>query len=431
MTPPPAAAGAIRMRQAVVLVSGGDPTKGIGGHGTYVRAHARAAKRAGFEPHILCRALRRERVETEFGTVHRVQNFWRLDDLPWFKFRSAHMMWRAPLLARAVADFTAGLPAPRLVHGFGVHGWEAAAAARRLRRRGIAVTVIASAYDTLVREARAKLRGVSAAHGTLQRLGFAVELAVTRLVVARLERRGFAEAALILVNYESVRQDLSDTYGVGAKVRKVTYGPESAFTRKGGSSRALAQEGDAGGEPPLIVAVSRHDPRKGVHVLIEALARLRASGTRFRGCLVGGGALLAAHRRLVERLGLAGTVKVEGFVPDPFPYLEEAQVFVQPSLEEGSGSLALLEALQAGTAVVASRVDGIPEDVVDGESALLTEPGDPEALATALARVLADADLRRRLARRGHAVFESRFSADAFAAALREAYAELGVTPDR
>jgi glycosyltransferase involved in cell wall biosynthesis len=210
----------------------------------------------------------------------------------------------------------------------------------------------------------------------------------------------------------------------------VTYGPESAFLRKSGGSRALTQESGRDGEqPPLIVAVSRHDPRKGVHVLIEALARLRASGLRFRACLVGGGALLAAHRRLVERLGLAGTVNVEGFVTDPFPYLEEAHVFVQPSLEEGSGSLSLLEALQAGTAVVASDVDGIPEDVVDGESALLTRPGDPEALAAALVRMLGDADLRRRLARRGHAVFESRFSADACAAALREAYAGLGVTP--
>jgi glycosyltransferase involved in cell wall biosynthesis len=67
--------------------------------------------------------------------------------------------------------------------------------------------------------------------------------------------------------------------------------------------------------------------------------------------------------------------------------------------------------------------------VVDGKSALLTKPGDLEALAAALVRMLGDADLRRRLARRGHAVFESRFSADAFAGALREAYAGLWFTP--
>ena len=103
---------------------------------------------------------------------------------------------------------------------------------------------------------------------------------------------------------------------------------------------------------------------------------------------------------------------------------------MRPTLPEGSGFLSLVEALQAGAAVVASRVDGIAEHVADGDSALLVEPGDPDTLALALTRVLVNPDLRRCVARRGHAVFESRFSAAAFAAALRAAYAELGVTHD-
>jgi glycosyltransferase involved in cell wall biosynthesis len=159
------------------------------------------------------------------------------------------------------------------------------------------------------------------------------------------------------------------------------------------------------------------------------LASLRARGTLFRACLVGGGALLPDHRRLARQLGLADTVEIPGFVPDSFAHLRRADIFVLPSLEEGSGSLALLEALQAGTPVVASAVDGIPEDVIDGESALLVKPEDAEALATALARLLGDAGLRRRLARAGQETFRRRFSAAAFAGALREAYAELGVTP--
>lgn len=419
------------MAEPIVMVAGADPTTGIGGHSSYVRAHGRAARRAGFEPHIFCFSPRGALVETEFGTVHRIQLLSRLDHLPGFKFRRHQMVWRVPLLARAVAAFAAGPRAPRLIHSFGMYGCVGAAAASRIRRRGIEVTAIVSAYDTLVREGEAKLRGVSADHGSLQRLGFAAELVWNRLIVERFERRGYVEARLVLVNYDSVRRVLADRYGVGAKVRKITYGPESAFLLKGVGSRGLASGPPAGaGEPRRIVAVARHDPRKGLDVLIEALARVSASGIGFRGCLVGGGPLLAAHRRLVERLGLAGVVRVEGFVADAYPYLEQADVFVQPSLEEGSGSLSLLEALQAGAAVVASDVDGIPEDVVDGDSALLVEPGNPEALGAALARVLIDADLRRRLAQRGHATFESRFSAEAFTAALRETYAGLGVTPD-
>jgi glycosyltransferase involved in cell wall biosynthesis len=384
------------MGQAVVMVAGADPLTGVGGDASYIRAHARAARRASFAPHIFCVSPREAVVEAEFGTVYRVPTPARL--------------------VRAVMAFVMGPAAPRIIHSFGIHGHMGVEAARRLRRRGIRVAAVTSAHDTVPPERPAGRR----AAGAVARLW-------RHFVVDRRERRAYTEADLVLVNYDSVRQALAERYGLADTVRTITYAPPSAFLVRGGTSRGLgaapALPGDA---PPLVVAVARHDPRKGLDVLIEALARVRASGIPFRACLVGGGSLLATHRRRVEDLGLASVVRVEGFVPDPYPYLEDAHVFVQPSLGEGRGSLALLEALQAGAAVVASAVDGIPEDVVDGDSALLVEPGNPEALGAALARVLSDGDLRRRLAQRGHATFEARFSAPAFTAALCAAYASVG-----
>ena len=73
-----------------------------------------------------------------------------------------------------------------------------------------------------------------------------------------------------------------------------------------------------------------------------------------------------------------------------------------PRWKKGGGSVSLLEALQSGAAAVVSRVDGLPEDVADGQSALLVEPGDATALAAALGRLLTDPDLRVRIAREGH-----------------------------
>jgi glycosyltransferase involved in cell wall biosynthesis len=104
-------------------------------------------------------------------------------------------------------------------------------------------------------------------------------------------------------------------------------------------------------------------------------------------------------------------------------------VFVLPSLEEGSGSVSLLEAMQGGVAPVLSRIDGIPDDVRDGESALLVEPSDAALLASALARLLADAPLRQRMARAAHECFIKRFSAEAFVADLRMNYERLGFPP--
>jgi glycosyltransferase involved in cell wall biosynthesis len=133
---------------------------------------------------------------------------------------------------------------------------------------------------------------------------------------------------------------------------------------------------------------------------------------------------MEAHRNLARSLGLEESVAIPGFVPDSFSYLRHADLFVLPSLEEGSGSLSLIEALQAGTPVVASSVDGIPEDVTDGLDALLVPPNDAEALAGALRRLIVDGDLRERLRRRGRETFCRRFSADRFTAVLAGIYTE-------
>ncbi len=136
--------------------------------------------------------------------------------------------------------------------------------------------------------------------------------------------------------------------------------------------------------------------------------------------------LLADHRRLAQKLRLGDAVAIEGEVADSQVYLRHADVFVLPSLEEGSGSLSLIEALQAGVAVVASNIDGIPEDVVDGDSAVLVEPGNVFALRDAIRGMVTDSGLRQRLARRSRETFEERFSADGFTEALGAIYAELG-----
>jgi glycosyltransferase involved in cell wall biosynthesis len=260
----------------------------------------------------------------------------------------------------------------------------------------------------------------------------AIELVWMRCAIVHHERRAYRGAARVTINYESVRSLLEARHGTGITFRKIPYAPETAFDDENLKKPPSVPDAVAALAPstaPLIVSVSRHDARKGVDVLLRALARLLAAGVRFRACLVGGGPLLAAHRALAKSLGLNGTVSVTGRVQDAYMYLRCADVFALPSLEEGSGSLSLLEALQTGVPAVASAVDGISEDVVDGRSAILVPPGDEDALAAALERALQDRVLRDELARAARATFEARFSASAFSASLSEVYRELGFVP--
>lgn len=457
--------------RVVTLVTGRDPSAGMGGGSSYVRAHARAARLAGFEPHVFCLSPGAgpatppgDAGDADFAVIHRVPSSmgplarWIGDGQSPERFfahwlnANAHSAYLVPLhggrLAAAVERFLRGRPGPHLVHGFYTWGWVGLRVRRRMLRRdpGAGVVPIVSCFTVAADECRAKARGAEATGA--ERWLFRSELLWARTAVAAYERHTYRRSRLVLVNYDSVARRLAQSFGAGLPLRKLPYATDLAFTRRDAKPLTLpsrppgaaftvaatdAAEAPgaiaAAGRPPRIVAVSRHEPRKGNGMLLRALALLRQRGAAFEAHLVSGGPLLAAHRELAHRLDLDACVALPGWVDDAFAHLRDADIFVLPSLQEGSGSLSLLEALQAGLPIVASDVDGIGEDVAHGDSALLVPPGDPQALAAALERLLASPSLRRRLGARARSTFEERFAPPAFARALGDAYAAAGIRP--
>jgi glycosyltransferase involved in cell wall biosynthesis len=148
------------------------------------------------------------------------------------------------------------------------------------------------------------------------------------------------------------------------------------------------------GDPPTIVTVGRLAAPKDFVTLVRALGRLEPGS--FRALIVGDGPDRASVEVEIDRLGLRDAVTLLGERQDVPALLAESDVFVLSSLSEGM-PISILEAMAAGLPLVASRVGGVPELVVDGETGLLVPPGDPEALAEALARIVAEPGLRRRL----------------------------------
>ena len=412
------------------MVAGKNPRIGMGGGASYLRAHARAARQAGFEPHIFYAAPVSGVVACDYGYVYEARSTVAngLAKSSGIELNKCLMPLLAPRVAAAIARFLLAREGPHVIHGFSAWGYTALLAAEKLRRAGGAAAVVNSVYTTAEYEARVKAQAMRGCASGIKGATVRIEHAVSRRAIARCERRIFTESDLVLLNYDAVHRLFTADFGPGARVRKLPYASEAAFLTGTGRDSPPVPEAIAALEPrdaPLIVTVSRHDPRKGLGTLLQALAALRAKGARFRACLTSGGMLLNEHRRMAVRLGIADSVAITGWIPDPYPFLQHAEIFVLPSLQEGSGALALLEALQAGTAVVASGIDGIPEDVTDGDSALLVPPGDPAALGRALERVLTDRPLRERLRRRARETFVEKFSAAAFTDALRRTYTEL------
>jgi glycosyltransferase involved in cell wall biosynthesis len=136
----------------------------------------------------------------------------------------------------------------------------------------------------------------------------------------------------------------------------------------------------------ILLSVGRLERNKGFHVLIAALARLRAElPPRWRWLLVGNGKERAALERQARQAGIAGHIVFVGRLDDTelHSLYEEADLVIHPTLYEGS-SLVTLEGMIHGKPLVASASGGIPDKVFDERNGFLVRPGDVEDLAAKL-----------------------------------------------
>ena len=152
---------------------------------------------------------------------------------------------------------------------------------------------------------------------------------------------------------------------------------------------------------PYILTVGTLEPGKNHRALLLAFRELKGEPIGHKLVIAGqGGWRHERLPRLVEELGLAGEVFFTGYTParELAALYSGASLFVFPSLYEGFG-LPPLEAMAFGVPVVASAAGALPE--VLGDAALLVRPEDHHSLAKAMARALADGELRRELRERG------------------------------
>jgi len=152
----------------------------------------------------------------------------------------------------------------------------------------------------------------------------------------------------------------------------------------------------------FILSLRRLDPSKGIDVLVKAFSLLQKDFPELRLIIAGEGSEEQGLRLLVSSLFLENKVSFIGTVSleRAFSLLKGATMTVVPSLSEGGG-LVNVEAQAAGCPLIASRVGGIPEYVLEGESGLLVKAGSVAELELAMRRVLSDKDLRERLRRGG------------------------------
>ena len=180
-----------------------------------------------------------------------------------------------------------------------------------------------------------------------------------------------------------------------------------------------------GREPAYIVGVGRLDPIKGFIHLVKACALLQERGIDFRCDIIGDGPLRDELQQAINQAGLSERVRLTGALPqqDVRQRINRATMFVLPSVLLADGNadgipVALMEAMACGATAISTRVSGIPELIHHEENGLLVTPSQATELADAMARLLADAPLRTRLAQAARNTIIHDFDADIEAAKL-------------
>ncbi|MGC8634157.1 MAG: glycosyltransferase family 4 protein [Candidatus Limnocylindrales bacterium] len=244
-------------------------------------------------------------------------------------------------------------------------------------------------------------------------------IAVSRSIVAKLEREGRTGAPISLV-YNGV-----DLERYAAQAPCCTLPEEYGFAPG----------------TPLVGTVARLEPEKGHPTLLEAWRRVVEQVPEARLLIVGEGSRRAALEAQAEALGLLGEscdgsrcvgtrsarpgakVVFTGRRDDVPAVVAALDVAVLPSYREAQG-ITILEAMALGRPVVASNVGGIPEMIEDGRTGLLVPPHDPAALADAILRLLTDHPFADILARAGHDLVHERFCLERMVAAIESIYEE-------
>ncbi len=182
----------------------------------------------------------------------------------------------------------------------------------------------------------------------------------------------------------------------------------------------------------MLLFVGRLAEKKGVTYLISAM---KAAVKAFPDCkliIVGDGPEKVSLVRQSQQLGISRSIIFAGSIPNQGlpPFYKAADVFILPSIVDSSGDteglgVVLLEAIAAGTPVVASNVGGIPDVIISNRTGLLVEQKNPDQLAAAIARLLDNPSLRKKLSAAARKHIANNYSWETVAGKFYSVYSSI------
>jgi len=244
----------------------------------------------------------------------------------------------------------------------------------------------------------------------------------------RLSRRLFPcwGRGVIAISKSVQKHLLEDFHVPSDRVHLIYNGIELQRYRSIGSHKDHALMRSIGlKEDALVIgSIGRLSPVKGFNYLITAFKEVCSQNPDVRLLIVGEGPEKDALEKQVHRLAISEKVLLVSAEAPLEKYFSILDIFCLPSVREGLG-LALMEAMAAGRACIASNIGGLPELITDNKDGILVSPEDPKALSDAILRLIRDIRLRQRLAESAAKRAEENFSIDNSVRETKKLYEEI------
>jgi colanic acid/amylovoran biosynthesis glycosyltransferase len=227
---------------------------------------------------------------------------------------------------------------------------------------------------------------------------------------SELYQKLFVDGDCFTVGSEFMRKRL---ISLGAPAERILKVPMGVDVRR----YKFDERQKAGGTELRLLSIARLVEVKGLEYVLKALGRMKNALGPFRYTIAGDGPLRGKLESLAREIGLQGEVEFRGAVSreEAVGLYQQADIFVLASVpteagEEENQPVVLAEAQAAGLPVIATRIGGIPESMVEHETGLLVPPRDPEALSTAIGSLAERPERRKEMGRAGRQFVESDFN---------------------
>lgn len=391
----------------VFIISGKSPLGDPGGYPAYARSLAVTLKSLGYPVYVLAIGKNPGIVKEDYGDVYisytillkifPFLNQLALSALPYYGFIFSNQV-RKIVKEEKIDNYIL----------WGMGPWTYPGVLLKIYPAKGKMTMISSYFTSTRHEMKGAVDSIKVKdYGIIPKLKYLFVYEIVARVFYLFEKITLVFSDLIVIHYESSRKIIKEEFKVNTKKVRMFPWYTETFKRTGSNKNTSKKY-----PHPLIVSISRQDPRKGLNFIIHAIKIVAQKYPDVTCLIVGSGSFQKLNKKLAEKLNVTKNVIFPGFVPDIKPVLEEADITVVVPLKQGSSALTVIESMSYGKAMVVSDCDGIPEDIKNNYSGLVVPKGDEKSIAKAIEKLIENPKLRKKLGENAFKSYKEKFGFD-------------------